>query len=318
MAADNLHWQASASNESLRARARLLSELRQFFAARNVLEVETPLLGANTVTDVHLVSFSTQHAESELYLQTSPEYAMKRLLAGGCESIFQICKAFRQEEQGKQHNPEFTLLEWYRIGFTLTELMDEVEELVTQLLNCTPIERFTYKELFERKLNINPHTVSSAELQALAREATSIATQTMSDTDALQLLMSQVVEPELPAQCFVYDYPANQAALAQLATNNAGEQIAKRFELYAGGMELANGYFELTDATEQQRRFEADAKQRTEMQLPAVTADKRLLAALQAGLPSCAGVALGVDRLLMLITGSKSIADVVSFSFDRA
>ncbi|MCG8412619.1 MAG: EF-P lysine aminoacylase GenX [Pseudomonadales bacterium] len=315
---NNSNWQATASPENLQLRAQLLTDLRSFFAARDVMEVETPLLSQHTVTDVHLRSFVVDNDSQALFLQTSPEYAMKRLLASGCGSIYQLGKAFRQEEQTKQHNPEFTLLEWYRVGFSLEALMDEVEELMQQLLDCNEIPRLSYASLFESHCQFNPHTISAAELEAFARNRLSLGTQELSSTDYLQLLMAQVIEPQLPTECFVYDYPKAQAALAATETLADGIEVAKRFELYCRGMELANGYFELTEAGEQSQRFQNDLDKRRSLGLPSVPRDERLLAALTAGMPSCAGVALGVDRLLMVLCEADTIEEVLSFPFDRA
>ncbi len=318
MAVDNSNWQATASPENLKLRAQLLAELRGFFAARNVMEVETPLLSQRTVTDVHLRSFIVENDKQSLYLQTSPEYAMKRLLASGCDSIYQIGKAFRQEEQSKQHNPEFTLLEWYRVGFNLDTLMDEVEDLMQQVIKCGTIPRLSYQNLFQSHCDFNPHTIAASELESIARSRLSLGSKELSSTDYLQLLMTQVIEPQLPKVCFVFDYPTAQAALAATDTLSDGTVVAKRFELYCEGMELANGYFELTDSAEQLQRFQHDLAKRQSLGLPAVPEDGRLLAALEAGLPSCAGVALGVDRLLMVLSGAQTIEEVISFPIDRA
>lgn len=321
MADSKSNWQATASPENLQKRAQLLAALRQFFAERNVLEVETPVLGKRTVSDVHLQSFdipAAAHSKQSLYLQTSPEYAMKRLLAGGSGSIYQITKAFRQEEQSKQHNPEFTLLEWYRIGFSLDQLMDEVEELVRGLIQCQTIPRFSYQQLFETHLNFDPHSIDSSRLQEIANKSISISTKQLTDTDYLQLLMSHCIEPQLPEQCFVFDYPVAQAALARLGKSKNGITVARRFELYCQGMELANGYAELTDSTQQRARFEKDNAMREQISMTTIPADERLIDAMDHGLPECAGVAMGVDRLAMILCGSDSITDVISFPFDRA
>ncbi len=311
-------WQATAAIDMLRRRAELLATLREFFAQRDVLEVETPQLSNNAVTDVHLKSFTVSSGQQPLYLQTSPEYAMKRLLASGSGSIYQICKCYRDEEQSRQHNPEFTMLEWYRVGFTLEQLMDEVEALVTPLLGATDIPRFSYSELFLQHLAIDPHEIDSEALQSLAHEKVSIRGDELNDTDYLQLLMSHVIEPLLPCQCFVYNYPASQAALATIEENAEGVSVARRFELYCSGMELANGYAELADAEEQRSRFRQDQERRLELGLESVAEDKRLLQALEHGLPQCAGVALGIDRLLMVLTGAESIDRVLSFPTNKA
>lgn len=314
-------WQSSATLNTLKARASLLQQIRQFFAERAVMEVETPALSLGTVTDVHLASFLvpgvTDSGDSG-YLQTSPEYAMKRLLASGSGPIYQICKAFRREETSRQHNPEFTMLEWYRPGFSLSELMDEVGNLLQQILDCGEIPRYTYRELFQQYLRIDPHNIDPQRLRDVVLSKINVDVASLNDTDCLQLLMSQCIEPGLPAACFVHGYPVAQAALARIEEDEKGVAVAQRFELYCGGMELANGYQELTDAGEQQRRFAKDQARRQELGLPPIAADQRLLAALEHGLPDCSGVALGVDRLLMVKLGLHAIDEVISFPGDRA
>ena len=314
-------WQSSATLNTLQARARLLQTIRKFFAERGVMEVETPVLGHGTVTDVYLDSYSVpaMGASGKTgYLQTSPEYAMKRLLASGSGPIYQICKAFRREEVSKQHNPEFTMLEWYRPGYSLTQLMDEVGDLLEKVAGCSAIPRFTYRQLFEEHLQIDPHRITPQQLRELLLKHVTVDVSGLDDTDCLQLLMSQYIEPILPSACFVYDYPVEQAALAQINSDETGQRVARRFELYGGGMELANGYHELSDADEQQKRFYRDKARRSELGLPDIAEDQRLLAALGHGIPDCTGVALGVDRLLMVMLGVSSIQDVLSFPGDRA
>jgi lysyl-tRNA synthetase class 2 len=320
-------WRPTAALETLRRRAELLRRIRDFFAERDVLEVETPALGAATVTDLHLHSFSTRLAGAEteprtLFLQTSPEFAMKRLLAAGSGPIYQLCHVFRDGEQGRRHNPEFTLLEWYRPGFDHHELMDEVEELLRELLTVDETERLTYSELFQRHLAFEPLRTATPDLVALARET---GAETLDDDDrdgALHFLLSTRVEPELPAGTltFVHAFPASQAALARVVDDGgeASIPVAERFEVYLGSTELANGFHELTDATEQRHRFESDLEARRRLALPEPPIDERLLAALEHGLPSCAGVAVGFDRLVMLATGAESIDEVLAFPSDRA
>lgn len=317
-------WQPTASPELLQARARLNRTLRAFFEARGVLEVETPLLSHAIGTDpnLHPVTATYEpypHAPgTPLYLQTSPEFAMKRLLAAGSGPIYQLCKAVRNGEQGPRHNPEFTMLEWYRPGFTLAQLMDEVEALVVAALGPRAFTRLTYRELFERQLGIDPHAIGDAELQALvARHIDLHEGETHRDT-LLELLYSQVIEPALQDAVFIHEYPATQAALARLTHDARGTAVALRFELVIGGMEIANGYDELVDATEQQRRFASDQALRRARGLPEHPVDTRFLAALQHGMPPCAGVALGVDRLLMLQCGARDIATVLAFPHSRA
>lgn len=299
----------------LRARADTLAAVRAFFAARGVLEVETPLLGCATVTDPALAPLAC----ADRWLQTSPEYAMKRLLAAGSGPIYQVCKAFRGGEAGSRHNPEFTMLEWYRTGFDLAQLMAEVAELVRGLLGEKPLEMLSYGELFQRHLGVDPHRASVGELEACARERLDYSGRASAGRDEsrdtwLDLLLSHVIEPALAGFVFVFDFPASQAALARLR-QDGDVAVAERFELYVDGLELANGYRELTDPAEQRRRFEADnavLRARGEAERPV---DERLLAALEQGLPDCAGVALGLDRLLMLKLGVDRIDDVLGFDW---
>ena len=256
------NWQPGASLEILRHRAALLAKLRVFFAAKEILEVETPALARAPATDLHIQSLTTEILDTNItktfYLQTSPEFAMKRLLAFNAEPIYQIAKAFRHDPLTKHHNPEFTLLEWYRPGFTMGQLMDEVAELLSSLLACDSMPAFSYRELFEKYLRINPHRVSSDELLALTQRQLELSTTDLTDTDCLQLLMFSVIEPALPEFCFVYDYPKAQASLSVIEVDSEEDQVAKRFEVYCRGMELANGYLELTDVQEQRKRFEQD------------------------------------------------------------
>lgn len=285
---------------------------------RQVLEVETPLLGQAASTDVHLESLSIGNAQC--FLQTSPEFAMKRLLVAGSGDIYQICKAFRAGESGKRHNPEFTMLEWYRSGFDQFQLMAEVAELVSLLLGDCPVNRRSYRSAFAEVLDIDPHRASVSELAALAQQHTGYAAGDDDRDTLLDLLMSQVIEPQLGRGelTFIYDYPASQCALAKVKIDGQGAAVAERFELYVEGVELANGYHELTDAEEQRQRFEADLAERLQRGLSQVPMDQRLVAALQEGMPSCAGVALGLDRLLMLMVGTDSIRDVIAFPADIA
>ncbi|MCH2576926.1 MAG: EF-P lysine aminoacylase EpmA [Pseudomonadales bacterium] len=314
-------WKPGASSESLHLRAQLLAEIRQFFAAREVLEIDTPLLAPSTVTDVYIQSLeaklSDSTGDSPYFLQTSPEFAMKRLLAAGVGSIYQICKAFRKGETGKLHNPEFTILEWYRTGYSMSQLMDEVELLIGQLFNLDKIPRFSYRLLFEEFLGFNPHSITGVELSEIAESHIELNNDALTDTDYLQLLMSACIEPQMPDHCFVYDYPVAQAALAAVEENEYGEQVAKRFELYCQRMELANGYYELTNLDEQQARFKTDLHTRSNLQLPTYPVDQKLLAAMRSGLPECAGVALGIDRLVMIASGASTISEVMAFSIDR-
>jgi lysyl-tRNA synthetase class 2 len=317
-------WQPAASLARLQARARLNRTLRAFFEARGVLEVETPLLSHAIGTDpnLHPVTAAYQaHPQAPpdtLYLQTSPEFAMKRLLAAGSGPIYQLGKAVRNGEQGARHNPEFTMLEWYRPGFSLEQLMDEVEALINAALGPQVCARRTYRELFLQHLDVDPHMATVQSLAPLIRQHLELHGEESHRDTLLDLLYSQVIEPALQAPTFIYDYPASMAALSRVRTDAAGTRVAQRFELVIGGMEIANGYDELVDAAEQQQRFDNDQALRRARGQPKYPVDARLLAALQHGLPACAGVALGVDRLLMLQTGARNIAEVLSFPYARA
>ena len=291
------------------------------------MEVETPLCAGAPGTDPALEPLTTQYTGPghpqgvTLYLQTSPEYAMKRLLAAGSGPIYQICKAFRDGESGRRHNPEFTLLEWYRPGFDHFRLMVEVADLVKACLKAPDldVESVSYQALFARELNIDPLAASVDELTAVARQRVPSATDLdLAERDAwLDLLMTSAIEPHLGQGrlTFVYDYPASQAALAKL--NTSDPRVAARFELYYQGVELANGFHELSDATEQRKRFQTDNQTRLTRGQRTLPVDERLLSALQAGLPDCAGVALGIDRLLMLKLGLDNLEDVLGFPLNR-
>ena len=327
-----MDWRPAAALDVLRRRAALAAAVRAFFAARGVLEVETPLLGAATTPEPHLASLVVTEDGTgpagpplRLYLQTSPELHMKRLLAAGSGPIYQLSRVARGGERGRRHNPEFTLLEWYRPGFDHHALMDEVEALVRHALDdAAPppaAARWTYGELFRRHLGLDPHTADDGELDA-AIAAAGIAAPPFDPGDRdgrLALLLTHAVEPRLPpGLVFVHDYPASQASLARLRRDPGRPPVAERFELYLDGVELANGFHELADAAEQRRRFAADLAARRRLGLPAVPLDERFLAALEAGLPPCAGVALGFDRLVMHAAGAASIDDVVAFPAERA
>src|SRR6056297_879306 len=284
-----MSWRPNATLQVLQRRARLLSAVREFFAARGVLEIETPLLCSSGVTDPALEPLLAQGASvaGQRFLQTSPEYAMKRVLAAFGEPIFQIGKAFRDGEAGARHNPEFSLLEWYRPGFDHHQLMAEVAELVAHCSGPRVLHTISYRELFLRELGLDPMLVESAALLACAREHVDVG-DLSGDRDLwLDLLMSHVIEPRLAGRglCFVYDYPASQAALARIV--RAGDvAVGQRFELYADGLEIANGYCELADAAEQRRRFEVDNALRRERGQAQRPLDEKLLAALEHGLPA--------------------------------
>ncbi|WP_322113807.1 EF-P lysine aminoacylase EpmA [Marinimicrobium sp. C6131] len=313
-----IDWQPSASLELVRLRARVYQRIRQFFAEREVLEIEAPVMGAAAVTDPFIDSVTAQCGGRTYYLQTSPEFAMKRLLAAGAGPIYALGKVFRNGERGRKHNPEFTLLEWYRPGWDDRDLMREVETLIELLLPGLEVTYLSYRQWFERHLHIDPHTATAAELATLAKERITIEAEDEDRDFWLDLLVTHELEASLgQGLTFVYDYPASQAALARLATDDRGQTVARRFEAFIGGMELANGYWELTDAEELRRRFLADQQKRRALDLPVYPSDDKLLAAMTAGLPDSAGVALGVDRLLMCLSGAKQIADVLAFDVDH-
>lgn len=319
-------WRPCASGDALQHRAELLRQIRAFFHQRGVLEVETPLLGRCTNPDPALASLpvlavapSAGQGPSH-YLQTSPEFAMKRLLAAGSGPIFQVCKAFRGGERGHRHNPEFSLLEWYRPGFSYHQLMDEVAALVRTLAGDVTLEeeRLTYAERFG-VIGVDPHRATPAALRAVARDR-GIGGAEWLDLGRdgwLDLLLTHCLEADLGRGrlSFLYDYPASQAALARVRRGDP--PVAERFELYWQGMELANGFQELTDASEQHRRFRSERERRQADGQDTPALDERFLAALASGLPECAGVALGLDRLLMVLSGASHIDQVLAFPWER-
>ena len=319
-------WQPTADVATLKQRAAIIANIRQFFAERDVWEVETPSLSNATVSDFHMRVFDTQFADPmspqqrTLYLQTSPEYAMKRLLCAGSGAIFQIAKAFRNEEAGKHHNPEFTMLEWYRPGFDHNQLMDELDELMQSVVGCLPAQRMSYQDAFIQYLDIDPLSASLAVLKAKGCELgyEHICRDEQDKDTILQLLFSHEVEPNIANRCpcFIFDFPASQAALARISLQD--ERVAERFELYYEGLELANGFHELANAPEQHQRFERDNQQRKSAGLSTVPIDEFFLDALDAGLPDCSGVAVGVDRLVMLALGKSDIRHVLAFNYQNA
>lgn len=322
----DIDWRPGASLEALRVRGAMLAALRAFFADAGVLEVDTPLACRSGGTDPNLEPLVAGYCGPgfpdgvDLFLQTSPELPMKRLLAAGSGAIYQICKAFRNGEAGRLHNPEFTMLEWYRPGFDLPQLMDEVHQVLGIAMDNDRLGRETvsYAALFDRHLGVDIFDVGVSTLQqvALARHVIG-ADQLVLDHDAwLDLLFSHFIQPHLGGvhPCFVVDYPASQAALARL---NPDGRTAARFEVFFQGVELANGFHELVDAGEQAARFEADnCRRRTGGQRP-VPVDRQLLAAMEHGLPDCAGVAMGLDRVLMLRMGEGDLDAILSFSLER-
>jgi lysyl-tRNA synthetase class 2 len=320
-------WRPSAARPRLAARAALLARTREFFAARGVLEVDTPLIVNAPVSDVHIHSARVDltpdagAAASQYFLHTSPEYAMKRLLAAGMGDIYQICHVARGFEQSRVHNTEFTLVEWYRLGFDLGALMDEVEALVRELCSTHPAlrisaQRLSYREVFAQHTGLDPLDATIAQLLEVVAH---LGYRSAGGRDELlDLIMGAVIGPKLGHACltFVYGYPASQAALARL--DPVDPRTAHRFELYMAGLELANGFHELAAADEQRARFAQDLHERQQRALPLHRMDERLLAALAAGLPDCAGVAVGFDRILMLAAGAAHIEEVLPFPTQTA
>ncbi|MDO4777565.1 MAG: EF-P lysine aminoacylase EpmA [Cardiobacteriaceae bacterium] len=294
-------------------RAAFLAAIRAFFAARDVLEVDTAHLRAFGVTDPHLVCLPVP---AQGFLQTSPEYAMKRLLAAGSGDIYQLAHVFRGEEQGRKHQREFMMLEWYRAGFDHRRLMQEVAELVHTLLPRTrelPVRHTPYRTAFSRRFGRDIMALDDDALRRFCAQQLPESAEWALDRDGmLDLLFTHFIEAQLGADSleFILDYPPSQAALARLHQDAHGNAVAARFELYYRGMELCNGFWELADADQQRERFLADNRQREQMALPAMAIDEGFLDALAQGLPDCAGVALGVDRLLMLHLDAAHIGDV--------
>ena len=317
-------WQPTAPIKNLLTRAKIIAEIRRFFTDRGLLEVETPVLSEFGVTDVHLSTFKTEfiapfHQQSKpLWLITSPEYHMKRLLAAGSGAIFQICRVFRNEEAGPRHNPEFTMLEWYRPHFDMYRLINEVDDLLQQILDCELAESLSYQFAFQQYVGLDPLSAAKTELIAKAKEQHFVGAENEDRDTLLQFLFSTLVEPEIgkTRPVAVYHFPAAQAALAQISSED--HRVAERFEFYYKGLELANGFNELTDVKEQFSRFEQDNRQREKMGLPQQAIDRRLLGALQAGVPNCAGVALGVDRLMMIALNAERIEEIMAFSINNA
>jgi lysyl-tRNA synthetase class 2 len=321
-------FRPSASIENLQRRAALLDRTRRFFRERGVLEVETPLLGSGVIVERHIDPPALTSAGSTRYLQASPEAAMKRLVAFGSGPIWQLARAFREDERGRVHNPEFSILEWYRPGFDQHALMDEVAELFAVLmgdaLKSREPEKIAYRDVFRDHLDVDPLESSATDLADVARANAVEAPAGFDDEDRdawLDLLLSLRIQPQLgkgPGELrpvFVYDYPASQASLARLS--HSDERVAERFELFYDGVELCNGYHELLDATEQRARLEEANRQRRADGKDALALDERFLAALDAGLPDCSGVAMGFDRVVMLACGATSIDEVIAFPADR-
>ncbi|MDO8825676.1 EF-P lysine aminoacylase EpmA [Methylophaga sp.] len=311
----------------LKRRAKLLANVRRFFSTRNVLEVSTPILSSAAPTAPYLDSFSTRFSvgndSKTLYLHTSPEFAMKRLLAAGSGPIYQIATVFRNGELGRQHTPEFSMLEWYRPGFSLTDLMTEVDALMQQVIGLPAAAIFRYRDLFLKYMQVDIYQADDETLKQFALDRIAGLTKDwQTDRDGwLEMLMSEVIEPQLnmlDMPVMVTEFPASQAQLAKTEINTEGHSVARRFELYAGGMELANGYDELCDAAELRQRFERDNQLRQQHGKPPMPIDENLLIAMQTGLPQCSGVALGLDRLMMLHMNVEHISQVQSIAFTES
>jgi lysyl-tRNA synthetase class 2 len=325
-----MSWKTTLSWEDAKKKASILNQIRQFFYDLDVIEVETPLLGQSTVTDVHLEAFYTHfnylpdssiNNADTLYLQTSPEFCMKRLLASGYQSIYQISKAFRHEAKGHIHNPEFSILEWYRIGFQQDDLILEVSDLIQAILKCNKPKVITYQNLFLEHLNIDALDTSVEELKGVISNHNKMSDWLKDESSIdtlLQFILSELIEPNIgiDTPIFIRDFPINQASLAKM--NMSDERLADRFECYFKGIELVNGFCELTDAIVQVDRFNKDNLERKQLGLEEKVIDRRFIQALESGLPSCSGVALGIDRLLMLALNKQDIEEVITFTIDRA
>ncbi|MFY7698101.1 MAG: elongation factor P--(R)-beta-lysine ligase [Legionella sp.] len=316
---NNNLWKPSAAIEHLRNRAVIIASLRDFFATRHYLEVETPILAKYGITDIYLSNIKAYFRGNPYHLQTSPEYHMKRLLAAGSGPIFQIARVFRDDELGRWHNPEFTLLEWYQLGIDHHDLMNEVNELLRLVLDCEPMRKISYQQAFIDACQIDPLHASIEQfkqcLQRFNLDNVLPADEVCRD-QYLFLLMSHLVEPylsSLPFPVAIYNFPSSQAALAQIH-----DGVAERFEVYYRGVELANGFHELTDPSVQRARFEEDVAIRERQGLPPCAVDEYFLQALEHGLPACSGVALGIDRLLTIAFDQPSIASCLAFDFSRA
>jgi lysyl-tRNA synthetase class 2 len=307
------------SPENLKLRASVLKKIRSFLEERGIMEVETPLLGTTSSVDLHMEPFGLKTGGKEFYLETSPEFAMKRLLSMGSGSIYQITRAFRSQEQGRLHNPEFTMVEWYRVGFDHHKLMDEVGELVESVLNCGPVKKITYTEVMKEAAGFNPLEMSAPAIRMVidGLGLNSPPALDLTDTDeCLDFIFTVRVQPYLKEQgpVFVYDYPPSQAALAKLDPESG---VAHRFELFVKGIELCNGYYELTDAEEQLQRFRDINRKRLSRKKPELPVDQHFIKALDKGLPECSGVALGFDRLVMLAAGEDGLSGIMPFTFDE-
>lgn len=313
----NRMWQSAIDKRVLLKRAQLLTDIRDFFKVKSVLEVEVPVIGFSTVTDPNLSSLTTCVGGKDFFLQTSPEFFMKRLLASGSGPIYYLGKAFRDDEHGRRHNPEFTMLEWYREGFDDRLLANELVALVRTLAPDVEVEIYSYASIFERHIGLDPHLASAEELEEKAKVILDVSWRFADKNTWLDLLFSHVIEPKMKNLCIIFDYPASQCALARIEVNTEGVEVAKRFEVFWKGVELANGYWELTDPCIQKQRFLIDLEQRKKMGYDLPDIDNKFVAALESGLPECSGVALGVDRLFMCLLDTDDIQKAIAFPFSR-
>jgi len=304
----------------LKKRAELFRQIRSFFLQRQVLEVDVPLISSSASTDIHIESIPAiveqRGVRSERYLISSPEFYMKRLLAAGSPSIYYLGKVFRQGDHGRRHHHEFSMLEWYRLQWDEHQLMEEVIELLHGFLPEYPVKKITYGDLFQSVLGIDPHQATEEILKRVVASRVDITLESLTQNDCLEVLFTHCVEPSLRGITLVHDYPVSMAALAKIGTDADGRQIARRFEVFIDDVELGNGYCELTDAAEQRLRFQRDLESRQRLDKKTYPQDEYLLGALETGLPSCAGVALGVDRLLMKVQGVSSLTEIIPFVRD--
>lgn len=312
-------WKPSTGIDELRARAAMLAEVRAFLSSRSVMEVDTPSLGQFAITDPNIELFEVATPDGTRFLQSSPEYAMKRLLASGSGDIFQLGKVFRSGEHGGRHNPEFVMLEWYRIDWTHYQLMREVAELIAETLRLSTWQIWSLDALLDHFFQINLHDATKVELKVAAENAGIDVVGDLDKLDYLDLLMTHVVEPGIASWglVFIVDFLEQQAALSRII-ERGGHSVAARFEAYVHGVELANGYWEESDPNILTRRFEADNGLRASRGQPVREIDERLISASRAGVPDCAGVAVGFDRLLMLAQGRSDLSQVMPFSWPLA
>lgn len=319
-----LNWKAGASSKTLISRAKYLKRIRDFFEKNEILEVETPSISEFPTIDLHLESFSLadESGPTAHYLITSPEYHMKRLLCEGVGSIFQICKSFRKNDFGRYHNAEFTIIEWYRVGWDHWQLMNEIELLLDDLLDCGNADRISYQSMFQHYLCLDPFSMEHEDLIQVCQNQNITLPDYLNDPASpkdewLNFLMGALIESQLGKDkpVFVFDYPSSQASLARICPENP--MVSQRFELFFKGLEIGNGFFELNNPKEQRRRFNEENQKRIQMNKKPLPIDHRFLSALEEGLPDCAGVALGFDRIMMLALGITHMDQMISFSWKR-